>query len=88
VGVLSHIIRDMGEESPGCVVLIEDLDYLVANAGLFPTLGMLEDVLRLAARASMTVMMSSDLLTDAERRELRDLGVLLLPRDGDARAPA
>jgi hypothetical protein len=88
VGVLSHTIRDMGEESPGCIVLIEDLDYLVANAGLFPTLGVLEDVLRLAARVSITVIMSSDLLTDDERRELRDIGVLLLPRDGGVQAPA
>lgn len=88
VGVLSHAIRDMGEQCDGCVVLIEDLDYLVANAGLFPTLDMLQDVRRQAERAPMTVLLSSDLLTEEERRDLRDIGVRPLPRDAGAHPPA
>ncbi len=88
IGVLSHAIRDMGEQCDGCVILIEDLDYLVTNAGLFPTLDMLQDVRRQAERAPMTVLLSSDLLTDDELRDLRDIGVRPLPRGAGAPSPA
>jgi len=88
VDVLSHVIRDMGEQCNGCVVLIEDLDYLVTNAGLFPTLDMLVEMRRQAERAAMTVLLCSDLLTDEERRELRDVGVRPLQRDAGAAARA
>jgi len=84
VEVLSHIIRDMGEQCNGCIILIEDVDYLVTNAGLYPTLDMLGEVRRQAERVSMTVLLSSDLLTDDERRDLHDVGVRPLPRDGGA----
>jgi hypothetical protein len=80
VAVLSHAIRDLGEQRAGCILLVEDLDYLVTNAGLFPTLDMLGEVRRQAERTSMTVLLSSELLTDEERREIRDLGIRPLPR--------
>ncbi len=82
VEVLSHTVRDMGEQAAGCVILVEDLDYLVTNAGLFSALEMLEDMRRQAGRSSMTIILSSDLLTDSERRDLLDIGVQLLPREG------
>ena len=88
VDVLSHIIRDMGEESHGCIVLIEDFDYLVANAGLFPTMDMLVDLDQQVEHASMTVLLSTDLLTDPERLELRGIGVMPLPRVVGVRAAA
>jgi hypothetical protein len=86
VEVLSHILRDMGEESPGCLVLVEDLDYIVTNAGLFPVLDALSDVRPRAERARMAVVLCSDLLTDGERRELRGIGVLPLPPEDAAPA--
>lgn len=88
VEVLSHTVRDMGEQADRCVVLVEDLDYLVTNAGLFPTLEMLEEVRLQAERAAMTVLLSSELLTDEERRDLRAIGVRLLPRVAGAPAMA
>ena len=88
VEVLSHTLRDLGEQCAGCVVLIEDLDYLVTNAGHYQTLDMLGEVRRQAERASMTVLLSSGLLTDEERRDLRDIGVRPMPRDAGAPARA
>gem|GEM_PF-1986165 len=84
VGVLSHTLRDMGEQRPGCAVLIEDVDYLVANAGHYRTVDVLGEVRELAGRTSMAVLLSSELLTDEERGDLRRLGARPLPRDGPA----
>lgn len=88
VDVLSRALRDLGDLCAGCVVLIEDLDYLVTNAGHHPTLDMLDEVRRQAERASMTVLLGSDLLTDEELGDMRDIGIRRLARAVGPETPA
>jgi len=73
--VLSNALRDYAEQSGRSVALIEDLDYLITNAGHHQTLDFLGGLQGMARRTGMTLLLSSGLLTDEERRDIRELGV-------------
>jgi hypothetical protein len=76
--VLVHALRDYAMQCERCVVLLENLDYLVTNAGLYQTFDLLGNLLRTAEMSGAVFLLSSDLLTDDERREMAELGVKTL----------
>ncbi|MEM4728549.1 MAG: DUF835 domain-containing protein [Thermoplasmata archaeon] len=76
--VLFHTVRDYIEQSKRSVVLIENLDYIITNAGYFSTLDLVRDLIPAARKARATIVLSSNLLTPEERREILQLGVLPL----------
>lgn len=73
--VLMHTIRDYAGQAGRSVVLIEDIDYIVSNAGLFQALDFLSELVSVAERSGLTVILHSGLLTSDERTELSELGV-------------
>jgi hypothetical protein len=73
--VLSNALRDYAEQSGRSIALIEDLDYLITNAGHHQTLDFLGDLQRMARRSGMTLLLSSGLLTHEERRDISRLGI-------------
>jgi hypothetical protein len=73
--VLVHALRDYAMQCERSVVLLEDLDYLVTNAGLYQTFDLLQNLLRTAEMSGAVFLLSSDLLTDDERRGMAELGL-------------
>lgn len=76
--VLLHTVRDYIGQTERSVVLIEDLDYIVTNAGLFATHDLLRDLAGAAERAGAVVLLSSTHLTMEERQGILQLGVASL----------
>ncbi|MEM2869099.1 MAG: DUF835 domain-containing protein [Thermoplasmata archaeon] len=76
--VLLHTVRDYIEQSERSVVLIENLDYIVTNAGYFAALDLVRDLVRVARNTGATILLSSSLLTPEERMEILQFGVLPL----------
>jgi hypothetical protein len=73
--VLLHIMRDYAGQAGRSVVLMEDFDYIVSNAGLFQALDFISELVSVAERSGLTVIVHSGLLTAEERAELAELGV-------------
>jgi len=73
--VILHTLRDYADQAERSIILIEDFDYLVTNAGLFQTLDFVSDLANVAERSHVTMVLHSGLLTAEERAELRELGV-------------
>jgi hypothetical protein len=76
--VLLHSLQDYVMQSERSVVLLEDLDYLISNAGLFPTFDMLRSLMAAAGKSGAVFLLSSELLAPDERRELAELGLKAL----------
>jgi hypothetical protein len=76
--ILLHALKDYVTRSERSVVLLENLDYLITNAGLYPTFDMLRGLMEAARRSGAVFLLSSELLTPDERRELADLGIKAL----------
>jgi len=75
IDVLAHAVKDYARQSPRSLVLLEDLDYIIANAGLYPTFEMLLALRPEARRSGSVIILSSELLTAGERRELSEIGI-------------
>jgi len=73
--VLLHALRDHALRCERSVVLLENLDYLITNAGLYQTFDLLRNLIRTSRRSDAVFLLVSELLTDDERRELAELGV-------------
>jgi hypothetical protein len=73
--ILLHALKDYMTQSGRSVVILEDLDYLITNAGLYPTFDMLHALMSEAKRSGAVILLSSELLTPDERRELAELGL-------------
>lgn len=73
--ILLHALKDYMTQSGRSVVLLEDLDYLITNAGLYPIFDMLQALMSEATRSGAVILLSSELLTPDERHELAELGL-------------